>query len=165
MKRLVLACVALALAGPAVWPGVVIEMEVKDPDSAGAAAHDTIYAQGKMLRMDPHGSQGEKISMLFRDDTMWIIDHGEKRCHKIDKAGMEELSAQLSGVMKQLEEQLAQLPPEQRAMMGKMMKGKMGAAMPGLSQEATVRRGFPRDIRFHGATPRVPPAEPVGQHD
>ena len=137
MKRLALACVLFALGGSAAWAGVVIEMEVTGPGAAGKPVTDTIYVEGTTIRMDPHASRGDgNMSMLFRDDTMWIIDHDEKQCQTIDKDGLESLSAQLGGAMAEMEAQMAQLPPEQREMMKKMMKGRM----PGMGEEALPRR-------------------------
>jgi hypothetical protein len=138
MKHFVIACVVLALVCSTAWAGVVIEMEVKSPGSSDEAGTDKIYAQGQMARMDPHSTVGSgNMSVVFRDDTLWVVDHDKKTCQKIDKEGMEQLSAELGGAMKQMEAELAKLPPEQRAMMEKMMKGKMPA---GMGQEAPPRR-------------------------
>lgn len=138
MKRPVMAGVVLALVCSGTWAGVVIEMEVKVPGSPDEAGTDTVYAQGEMARVDPHSGAGsENTSVIFRDDTLWVVDHDKKVCEKIDKEGMEKLSVELGGAMKQMEAELAKLPPEQRAMMEKMMKGKMPA---GMGQEAPARR-------------------------
>jgi len=126
MKRMVVACVWLALAGPGVLAGVVVEMET---DRAGT---DTMYADGTMLRIDPQTG----ASTIFRDDTLWIVDHDKKQCRTIDAADLRELSARLGGAMKEMQAQLAQLPPEQRAMMEKMMREKM----PGMAAAAPPRR-------------------------
>ena len=123
MKRLIVTCSVLFLfaLAPAV-AGVVIEMGSIESDAS--ASGDTIYAQDGMLRMNPSTADG-KMSMIFRDDTLWLTDHGEKKCRTLDREGLEELSAQLDGAMKEIEAQLAQMPPEQREMMKKMMKDRM----------------------------------------
>ena len=137
MKKTALACVLFVLVCPVARPGVVIEMEVKDPSSTGEGPTDKIFAQGEMLRMDPHGEGGGgQMSMIFRDDTLWMVNHSKKTCQMIDKQGME----QLGGVMTEMQAQLAKLPPEQRAMMEKMMKGKMPGGMPGAGEQAPPRR-------------------------
>jgi len=154
MKQFLVACAVLALACPAGWSGVVIEMEVAETGSSGETAKDTIYAQGKKLRMDPHPTKGsEDMSVLFRDDTLWMVNHKKKVCQKIDKEGMEELSAQLGGAMKEMEAQLAQLPPEQRAMMEKMMKGKMppGAGM-GEAPSRRIEAGATEQVGEYSCT-------------
>lgn len=122
MKKLVMACVVLALFGPAVWAGVVVEMEVKETRSPDKSGRQTLYAQGEMTRTDYTSPSGrEKESVIFRDQAMWFLNHSKKEGQKLDKEGMDQVSAQLNSVMKQLEG----LPPQQRAMMEKMMKGKM----------------------------------------
>ena len=74
------------------------------------------------------------MSVIFRDDKLWIVNHADQTCQTIDKEGMEQIGSQLGAAMKQMEAQLSQLPPEQRAMVEKMMKGKMHAGMPGMGQ-------------------------------
>jgi hypothetical protein len=74
-----------------------------------------------MTRTDSLTAAGKKMSVIFREQTMYFVDHGKKVCQSIDKKGVDQLSAQLDDVMKQMES----LPPEQRAMMEKMMKGKL----------------------------------------
>jgi len=141
MKSLVIACAAVALLCSPALAGVVIEMEVAESGSSGQAEMDTVYAQGEMLRVDPHPRKGGKSqSVIFRDETLWIVDHGKKVCQRLDKKDMEELSAQVGAAMKEMEAQLANMPPEQRAMVEKMMKDKMPGGMAGMGQEAPPRR-------------------------
>ena len=140
MRRMLIACTLLVLAWTGAWPGVVIEMEDKNPDTGASAPIDTIYAQGEMLRMDSSARGSGRMSIIFRDDTLWMVNHDEKSCQTIDKEGMEQLSAQLGGVMKQMEAELAKLPPEQRAMMEEMMKSKMPAGMAGAGTAGPPRR-------------------------
>jgi len=132
MKRFVFACVLLTLASAA-WAGVVIEMQVKGDSATGEVGMDRIYTQGEMLRIDPHptGVTGN-ISMIFRDEEMWVLNHDMETCQTIDKEDL----AEIGGAMNQLQAELAKLPPEQRAMMEKMMKGKMPAGMSGADPAA-----------------------------
>lgn len=140
MKRVLFALAFFIFFCPQAWPGVVIEMETGDPDSTDAALVDTIYAQREMLRMDPHADRSGRMSVIFRDETLWVVSHDEKTCQTIDKEGMEELSQQVGGMMKQMEAELANLPPEQRAMVEKMMKDQMPGGMPGMADSAPPRR-------------------------
>jgi hypothetical protein len=126
MKRCLICCILLIFWGPPALAGVVLEMEVSGPDGDGVTGSEILYAQGEMARMDPYRGSGKgEMSVVFRDQAMWFVDHEQKKIQKIDKEGMAALSTQLEAIM----EQMAQLPPEQRAMMEKMMKGKM----PGMS--------------------------------
>lgn len=138
MKKVICAFALFVLVCPTVWAGVVIEME--ESGSTGDAPTHKIYAQGEMLRMDPHVKGGsDDMSVIFRDDRLWIVNHADRTCQTMDKQGMEQIGSQLGAAMKQMEAQLSQLPPEQRAMVEQMMKGKMSAVMPGTG-EAPPRR-------------------------
>ncbi len=139
MKKVICAFAVFVVVCPAMWAGVVIEMEEKDSGSSGDAPHK-IYAQGEMLRMDPHGKgNSDDMSVIFRDDSLWIVNHADQTCQTIDKEGMQQIGSQLGAAMKEMEARMSQMPPEQRAMMEKMMKGRMPAGMPGMG-EAPPRR-------------------------
>lgn len=120
--------VALAATAPQLLAGVVIEMGAKD-SSGRETPGDRIQAQSGMVRVDLAGT-GDSMSMIFRDEAILIVDHKKKTVAKLDQAAMEEVSSQMNEAMRQMEEQLASMPPEQRAMVEKMMKGKMKGMMP-----------------------------------
>jgi hypothetical protein len=141
MKKIVVLLGFAVLVFGQASAGVVVEMIAGDPETGGEAKIDKIYAKGGMLRMDPHPEDGaDDATVLFRDDTLWLIDHQEKRAHRVDKEGMEKVSAQISAAMKQMEVQMAQLPPEQQEMMKKMMRERMPAMAGALEGEAPERR-------------------------
>ncbi|HXV76320.1 MAG TPA: DUF4412 domain-containing protein [Candidatus Polarisedimenticolaceae bacterium] len=132
MRRFAVRWMAAGLVATAAHAGVVVEMEVRTPDSPDAVGSERFYAEGEMVRMDPHRARGGgEMSAIFRDQTLWFVDHDKKQCQKIDREGVEQLSARLDQMMKQFE----QMPPEQRAMMEKMMQGKM----PGVSAPPSRR--------------------------
>lgn len=131
MKRLIIACALFCLLGPVAWAGVVIEMDVRNADAAGAGGTETFYAEGEMIRTDFVSPDGKDSALIFRDQTMYFVDHDEKACQKIDRKGLEQLSSQMNAMM----QQMANMPPEQRKMMEKMMQGRM----PGMA-EPPVRR-------------------------
>ena len=128
MKRLVIACVVLLVLVPAARGGVVVEMGVTTPESPEDAGTETFYAQGEMARMDMPG-EGELGSVIFHDQTMYFVDHKKKTCQEITKQDVDQLAEQLGEMTKELDK----LPPEQRAMMEQMMKGKM----PGTKEPPT----------------------------
>ena len=71
MKKFVFALALFLLVCPTMWAGVVIEMEEKNSGSTGDPPTHKMYAQGEMLRMDPHvkGSPDD-MSVIFRDDDL-----------------------------------------------------------------------------------------------
>jgi len=123
--RLLPALIALCVS--TTFAGVVVETEIRTGGSDTVSGTETFYAEGEMTRSDPSRSESGDMSMIFRDQTLWFIDHGKKESQKIDKEALAELSGMLAGLMKQLE----QVPPQQREMMEKMMRGRMpGMATP-----------------------------------
>ena len=98
---------------------------------AGDSYVTVTKVDGNRMRMDTQSMEGQLAStamFLGATDEMYMIDHKEKTYMLIDKEQIEALASQMSDAMKQMEEALAQVPPEQRAMMEKMMKGRMPSA-------------------------------------
>lgn len=95
---------------------------------AGESYVTVTKVEGNRMRMDTQDMDGKLASsVIFLGDTdeMHMIDHDKKTVMVMDRQTIEALGQQMSQVMQQMEEALAQVPPEQRAMMEKMMKGKM----------------------------------------
>ena len=84
--------------------------------------------EGDRMRMDTQAEDGKLAStviFLGETDEMYMIDHKEKTYMVMDRERIEALGKQLGEAMQQMEEALAQVPPAQREMMERMMKGKM----------------------------------------
>jgi hypothetical protein len=124
MKKRALAVLAVlaALIAPAL-AGVVVEMERKDLASGQTEPADKIFAQGTKIRMEPSGASQ---AIIFRNEELLIINHNEKTYYRFDRESLQALSKQMDAAMEQMEAQLANMPAEQRAMMEKMMKERMG---------------------------------------
>lgn len=129
MKRsIATSIVTLILLSSGANAGVVMDMV-----TANASGQETdrakIYAQSKMVRMDEVRGDEIASSMIFLGNEFLYVDHREKSYVVMDEAMINEVSAQISDAMKQMEEELARMPPEQRAMVEQMMKGRMGEMM------------------------------------
>lgn len=141
MARPIAAIMCLLFCCIAAQAGVVVVMESSELSSEGEPAVDTIYAAGGMLRMDPGATNdAEAMSMIFRDDTLFVVDHGTTVVQQIDREGIEDLSAQMSDAMSHMQAEMAKLPPEQRAMMEQRMKERTVRGMPGMGEELPERR-------------------------
>jgi hypothetical protein len=94
--------------------------------------------------MDPAPRDGAVPStVIFRDNALWLIHHPSRQCQTLDEQGIEELAEKVGAAMKQMEAQMAQMPPEQREAMMGMMKGRIPPgmeAMMGMGQEPEPRR-------------------------
>lgn len=123
MKRLAFAVVA---ALP-VFAGVRIQMENADLGT-NKTSTQVIMMDNTRLRIDAD----EKTSMMFLTDggrnRMVILDRSKNTYQEIDEASMKQMAQMATGAMAQMDAAMKNMPPEQRAMMEKMMKGKMPAA-------------------------------------
>lgn len=84
--------------------------------------------EGNRMRSDTQNFEGEvKSSVIFLGETdeMYMIDHEEKMYIVMDRESVEAMASQMSEAMQKMQEAMAQIPPEQRAMMEKMMMDKM----------------------------------------
>lgn len=148
MKRLTrlalaLSCVAAVpvVAGPALNPGVVFKLEVKATPAASATVM-TATVEGPNVKMEVPAAEGQgRVDMVFRGDRkeMVMIDHSRQAFMVMDQATMKQATDQIGAAMSAVQEQLKNMPPEQRAMMEEMMKGR-GMAMPAAAPVVEVRR-------------------------
>ncbi len=126
-----LLCTVLATNARA---GVVIESTVKDPRLGGSEAM-LMEIDGDRLRVDPPDQDKDEVrtSMIFDGsrNALTILDHREKTAIEMDQAMVEGMMVRLAEAKKQLQAQLAEMPPEQRKMMEQMMEQRGAGAMLG----------------------------------
>jgi len=86
---------------------------------------ETLFEKG-VLRMDSW-HQGQKNSFIFDSNkkALVMVNHQDKTYTTFDEATLKEITERMQGFKKQMEAQLANLPPEQRQMMQQMMRGRM----------------------------------------
>jgi hypothetical protein len=122
LKSVLLTTALLGLAGIA-RAGVIIEVENENVSAGTPAESSIIKIDGNRMRTDT----GTKTTVIFLGDTdeMYVVDHSKKTYMVMDRETIEAMAAKMSEAMQQMEAALANVPPEQRAMMEKMMKGKM----------------------------------------
>lgn len=125
-------CIVLALVAALCSPlgaGVVYEIEVTDHEQSPPKVDSMeILAEGRNLKIDiASGVHSGKADMIFRGDRreMVVVNHEEQTYMVIDEEMIENIAGQLSGMMSQMEEALKNVPEAQRAMVEKMMKGRM----------------------------------------
>lgn len=128
MKLLVLSITLLASTTASA--GAYVEMEQTELDGTkGPAKTNKLWADAGKLRLDME--QG-KNSVIFKNDTMYAVDHTNKRVSVIDKQTMEQVGNQMKQVQAQMQERMKTMTPEQRAQVEKMMAqqgmGPAGAA-------------------------------------
>src|SRR5579863_6969335 len=122
---------AAALATP-LWAGVRIQVESTNVGT-GETTKQEILLDAERLRLNMTGKDSNRSVMFLTDggrDRMVMLDKERNEYREMDQQTMNQVSQQLQGVMAQMQEKMKDMPPQQREMIEKMMKGKMGQ-MPG----------------------------------
>jgi hypothetical protein len=134
------ACAAAAavLLGVPAWAadGIVLVQKFTYADKP-PQTHQIQIDQTHM-RTESTGPDGSKAVIIFDSarQVMTMVSDANKSYSEMSKADMEAAAAQLSGAMSQMQEMMKNLPPERRAQMEAMMKGR-GAA-PGAAAPAAA---------------------------
>ena len=119
----------VALSTAPLFAGVRIQMDGTDL-TTNKTSTQVIMMDNTRLRIDAD----EKTSMMFLTDggrnRMVILDKTKNTYQEIDEQMMKQMGQQMSGAMAQMDAAMKGMPPEQRAMMEKMMKGKMPQGAP-----------------------------------
>jgi hypothetical protein len=114
--------------------------------SGGAPQTNQIQIENKRMRAESSSSTGGKTVVMFdaAKEVLTMVDMDKKTYSELTKADVEAIGAQmaqLAPMMAQMQEQLKNMPPEQRAQFEAMMKGRMGGAgMPGAAAPKTQYR-------------------------
>jgi hypothetical protein len=117
--------VATALASSATCAGAYLETSQTEPGSKAAPAVNRMWFDGGRMRTE-NGGPGEGSVAIFKDRAMYVLDPQSKSYRRIDKATIDQMAAKLGEARKQIEAAMANVPPERREMMEKML-GQMGA--------------------------------------
>lgn len=107
------------------------KLETVSRDLAGGRTSTVnTWAQAGMMRVD--ASQSNESSMIFKDDTIYVISHKDKSYVAMDRASMKRMAEQLNPALQMLQERMKTMTPEQRAQMEKMLGTKIpgGEAQP-----------------------------------
>ena len=143
MRALLL--IALLLASSTASAGAYVEMAQKDLDDASAKPKtNKLWTDTGKLRLD---MEEGKNSVIFKNETMYAVDHPNKRVSVIDKQTMEQVGAQMKQMQAQMQERMAQMPPEQRAQVEKMMAQHGGMGAMGNTPPAPPPRVFKQTSR------------------
>lgn len=117
--------------------GVVIEAEQLGPGDDTPAWRITFYLEAGKLRMETKSAEGEESITLFDQDkqVVWVIDRIAGTYYEMTPASVQEMQERLDQAKKEMEAQLAQMPPEQRQLVEQMMKQQFGGDVAVTVQE------------------------------
>ena len=147
-KALAIAIAAAAVtAAPLVAAdGILIAHKVT---SNGNTMTSQTQIEKTRMRTEVTGPDGRKQILIFDGgaQVMRMIDEGGKTYSEMTKADVDRVSGQMQGAMAQLQQQMANMPPEARARMEAMMQG-AGRGMAGMAAQRP-------EYRKAGGTERV----------
>lgn len=125
---------AALVVGHSAWaaPGLVIVQKIT---ANGTPETHQIQITQQKMRTEVNGPTGP-MTVVFdgAKQVLYMINTPRKSYNELTKADAEQMGAQLSGAMAQMQQMLASMPPEQRAQMEAMMKGR--GMPPGLGAAA-----------------------------
>lgn len=114
--------------------GVIITQKVTMGDSARTTQ---VQFDANHMRAETPGARGESQVVIFdgAKQVLYIVNPERKTYSEMTKEDADKLGAQVNDAMAQMQAQMANLPPEQRAQIETLMKGRgMGAAMGGAAK-------------------------------
>jgi hypothetical protein len=109
--------------------GVLI---VEKSTTGSGTTTNQIQMEKTRMRAETTGQNGEKQAVLFdgTKQVMSIVNLDKKTYSEITKEDVDRLSGQMNDAMAQMQAQMANVPPAQRAQIEAMMKGRMGGPAP-----------------------------------
>ena len=109
---------AVALIASTAHAGVYVESLRRDRTTGQILSTDKMYLQNGQARME---DARDGSYTVFKEDGIYHVNPADHSYKVMDKATMEQMSAKMGDAMAKMKAQMANMPPERRAMMEKMM--------------------------------------------
>jgi hypothetical protein len=138
MRHTSAAILAAVLTAAPLYAADGILIVQKTTTSTGTQTHNIQIEQSRMRAetggMPQRGGQPAGPQAVIFDgtkQTLMLVNDARKTYSEMTKADVDRLSGQMAGAMAQMQEQMKNMPPEQRAQIEAMMRGRgMGASTP-----------------------------------
>ncbi|MBU1882482.1 MAG: DUF4412 domain-containing protein [bacterium] len=130
MKRCIIGAICTVLMIAAAHTAMAgVFLEGMTTESSGKQITHDMYIKSDRVRIDIK-EKNSKMIMIYRqdEDVFWMLDGEERKYMAMTREDLKEMRTMMDEAMKQMEEQLKNLPPEQRAMMESMMGDQMSQA-------------------------------------
>ncbi len=114
-------CFVVLLTGLVVMPAAA-DTRIRYVDDQTGQEQSAIAIKDGKMRMD-NGRSSSWTLFDAKDDSLITVDPDDKTWTSLDEETMQKAAGQMSAAMAKMRAQLDQMPPEQRAMMEKMMGG------------------------------------------
>lgn len=105
--------------------GLYVGRVVRDITSGAERPGIDLYLQGGMARVEDLRGKRPSVT-IFRDDTLYVLDPKKKTVRAMTRADIDRMAAEMASGMsdaqRQMQAELAKLPPDQRATAEKMLQ-------------------------------------------
>lgn len=137
---------AIALAATAATAGADTTINTSN-QFGGDASNDAIHIAGGKMRVDT-GSADSYMIYDSTANTITMVEPAQRSYTVMTEEDLRSMGNAVKQAMKQLESQLANMPPAQREQMRKMMEQQMGGMMGGGAPKETeiVQTGETRNV-------------------
>jgi hypothetical protein len=147
-NRCLSVCLLSLVAAAPSFAGSILELQTTEFGQGQPIVGTVqITSAGKDARLEIISvTSGEAGGLIFHGEQneMIILDHAQGNYMIIDQARMNAMASQVSDAMSQMQEALAAMPPEQRAMAEQMMQQRFPTAPPEQPSETI------NDLGSHG---------------
>jgi hypothetical protein len=92
--------------------------------SGGTTSTHQIQIDQNHMRAETGGQRQQTVIFDNAKQVLWMVNNDAKTYTEMTKADVDRLSGQMSAMMATMQEQMKNLPPEQRARIEEMMKGR-----------------------------------------
>ncbi len=125
-KSVFFAVILTAVLAVVSWAGVYLVNEVTSADGTGETMKQTALVGANAMRLDMQSEEGSVTFIFRRDrDLFWLIQRDRGSYLEISRDDLKRMRTEMDKAFEVMEEQLKDLPPEQREMVEEMMKDKM----------------------------------------
>lgn len=124
------AVLAVGMLASSADAGIVMMYEMDSRDGSGPMT-TTVYVDKDRMRSETKGKDMDQV-VIFRGDRklFWALDKREGTYTEMTKDDLKKMKGKLEEARKAYDEQLKNIPPEQRKMMEAMMKDRMPQPPP-----------------------------------
>lgn len=144
---------ASALSVTTLHAGYVYDLTEKEFDNGEVAetSSSEILVDGSKIKVTGYSGGSSEVIFDAKEKEMLIVDHDQKSYTRLDQETIEAMAGQISDAMAKMEEQMANMPPAQRKMMEKMMKGRMPQAAEKEPEPTLQRTGETKEVAGYEA--------------
>ena len=100
----------------------VADVRLEYVDEGSNESRTKIHIKDGKVRMDDSKGEGYTLYDSAKKE-MTFVNHAERTFTRMDEASMNELAGQVGSAMAEMRKELENMPPEQRAMVERMMGG------------------------------------------